>query len=108
MTYASRLLTVSAANFQSIKFTRETKRRLRSHMQIRIAGTHNRNQEQSTDLQHDAAAALADLDIAHAQGAGVMTTCTNPNSFAADRDAAGTREKNSCFLILIQLQVSLA
>ena len=106
MTYASRLLTVSAAHFQSIKFTRETKRRLRSHMQIRIAGTHNGNQEQSTDLQHDAA--LADLDIAHAQGAGVMTTCTNPNSFAADRDAAGTREKNSCFLILIQLQVSLA
>jgi len=37
-----------------------------------------------------AAAALADLDISSAQ------------------DAAGTRVKNSCFHILMQLQVSLA
>ncbi len=43
------------------------------------AEAHSGNQEHRTALQHDAAA-LADLDISHAQGAGVMTNCTNPHS----------------------------
>ncbi len=55
-----------------------------------------------------AAAALADLDISSAQGAGLYDHLHKPKLTAADHDAAGTRVKNSCFHILIQLQVSLA